>query len=152
MWWIESKPATIAFPPAPLWEMQRVEAMIAMDRVSPNPMDPARAAPVDLSKCDVEAAQPAGPAAPNGYDPRLKNPTTKLTTRQRLHIFLSQGLCAMLIATAINFAIGYGTSLPCSKPALYLSALLSSFLFSFFAPPHRLTNTPSFFFLPPLPH
>ena len=111
MWWIESNPTTIPFPPAPLWGVERVETMIAMeDRLGPTPTDPARKAPVALSRSDVEANHP------NGYDARLKNPTTVLSTRQILHIFLSQGLCAMLIAGAINFAIGYGTS-PLSPPS-----------------------------------
>ena len=103
MWWIESNPSTIPFPPAPLWGAERVETMIALeDRLGTSPTDPARKAPVALSRTDAEANHP------NGYDVRLRSPTTALTTRQALHVFLSQGLCAMLIAGAINFAIGYG--------------------------------------------
>ena len=79
---------------------------------------------------DPEAGAGAGAGTPSPPPRRSQDsglelvlpPTTKMTTHQFFYVFILDGIGAMVLSGAINFAIAYG------KPSHHLILILCTFL------------------------
>ncbi|KAK4127260.1 hypothetical protein N657DRAFT_669152 [Parathielavia appendiculata] len=122
MWWIEANPSACN-------DLSALERNIPLQSGVSN----GQSSSSHELGCDHPSANPTrtAPPADKGYDYRVLPPTRKLNGRQWFHLLFVQGVTSMLIAAALNFAIGYAMySSPRPPPGPPPQGSIPPFLFS----------------------
>ncbi|KAG7286207.1 hypothetical protein NEMBOFW57_008513 [Staphylotrichum longicolle] len=120
MWWIESNPSPFStFPSDSTWELRNMATPAPADGETSRPQE----APIVIvpphGSTSNQSSPPMGTPIMTqnpGYDRRVKTPTLQLTNGQLSQMWINQGLAAMVLAAAINWAIAYRTFPPALTP------------------------------------